>query len=202
MATKTKTHQQAAPRIVLAADPDADDLLATDPLALLIGMLLDQQVPMEKAFVGPHVLRERIGHDLDAAEIAAYDPDRLAAIFAGPPAIHRFPQAMAKRTQALCRLVVDNYGGEAAAVWADGDGPAVLERLKKLPGFGQQKARIFLALLGKQYGVAPAGWQEAAGDFGGTGVFYSVADIVDDASLAKVRAHKKEMKAAAKAARG
>lgn len=185
--------------IYLAADKKADALLTKDPLALLIGMLLDQQIPMEHAFSSPYHLKERLGAKLDAAIIAGYDPAKLELIFKGPPALHRFPGSMAKRTQAMCQLLVDEYGGDCTKIWADGDGPTVLKRLKALPGFGEQKARIFLALLGKQYGVTPAGWEQAAGTYGGDGVYRSVADIVDDASLAKVRAYKKEQKAAAKA---
>lgn len=203
---KSPTHQAASPtaprRLALAGSEGADELLGTDPLALLIGMLLDQQVPMEKAFLGPFVLRERLGHDLDAAMIASHDPDALAELFSLTPAIHRFPAAMARRTQALCQLLVDEYDGRAATVWESGDGATVLKRLRGLPGFGEQKAKIFLALLAKQYGVEPSGWRQASGDFGGDGVYLSVADIVDQPSLAKVRAHKKEMKARATATRG
>jgi uncharacterized HhH-GPD family protein len=184
----------------LAQEPAADELLARDPLALLVGMLLDQQISMEKAFSGPYVLARRLGVErLDAAEIAQADPAVFAKLFSTPPAIHRFPGAMAGRVQALANVVATQYGGDAAAVWADApSGDALLERLAALPGFGPQKARIFLALLGKQRGVRPKGWREAAAPYGAEGVFHSVADIVDAESLAKVREHKKEMKAAAK----
>lgn len=185
--------------IYLAAEKKADALLTKDPLALLIGMLLDQQIPMEHAFSSPYHLKERLGTALDAALIASYDPVKLEAIFKGPPALHRFPGSMAKRTQAMCQQLVDDYDGDCTKIWADGDGATVLKRLKALPGFGEEKSRIFLALLGKQYGAGPAGWEKAAGAYGESGVFRSVADIVDDASLAKVRAYKKEKKAAAKA---
>jgi len=192
------------PSLYLAQDPDADRLLAADPLALLIGMLLDQQVPMEWAFVGPYRLAQRLGVDrLDAAAIAEYDPEALERIFATPPALHRFPASMARRTQALARAVRDEYGGDAAAIWRDAtSGVDLVRRLGKLPGFGKQKAQIFAALLGKRFGVQPEGWREAAGPYGEEGVYRSVADITDDASLAKVREYKKQMKAAAKAGTG
>lgn len=184
----------------LATTPHGNDLLDRDPLALLIGMLLDQQVTMEKAFTSPSVLAHRLGVDtLDAGRIATANPDELVEVFATPPALHRYPAAMAQRTQALCRILVEEYGGRAEAVWQDApDGPALVKRLTALPGFGQAKARIFVALLGKQRGVTPPGWREAAGDYGLDG-FRSVADVVDAASLAAVREYKKSMKAAARA---
>jgi uncharacterized HhH-GPD family protein len=185
----------------LAANPDADALLAEDPLALLIGMLLDQQIPLEKAFAGPYVLKERLGGRLDVAQIAGYEPEAFAALCSVPPAIHRFPKAMAERVQKLCRIVVDEYAGDAGAVWgAAKDGQDLLKRLAALPGFGKQKAQIFLALLGKQRGVQVKGWRSAAGDFGKAGSFTSVADIVDPDSRGKVRGYKQAMKAKAKAA--
>jgi uncharacterized HhH-GPD family protein len=185
----------------LARVPEADALLDEDPLALLIGMLLDQQIPLEKAFSGPLVLKERLGGTLDAAEIARYEPEAFGALCAKPPAIHRFPKSMAARVQTLCQIVTDQYDGDAGAVWSQAkDGPDVLKRLAALPGFGKQKAQIFLALLGKQRGVKAKGWREAAGDFGIKGSYKSVADIVDDSSLGRVRAYKKDMKARAKAA--
>lgn len=187
------------PTLQIAGDPAADALLEDNSLALLIGMLLDQQVPMETAFAGPKKLADRIG-GIDAREIADYDPERFAAVCAERPAIHRYPGAMAKRIQTLARAIVDTYGGNPAALWTAGDpdGREVLKRLKALPGYGEQKARIFLALLGKQYGVTPAGWREAAGDYGKEGTHLSVADVVDAGSLAKVRNTKKELKAKAK----
>ena len=187
------------PTVHLTGDADADRLLSDSPLALLIGMLLDQQVPMETAFAGPEKLRERLGGTLDAATIADADPEAMAELFKQSPAIHRFPGSMAARVQTLCRAIVDEWHGDAAELWTDGapDGPAVLRRLKALPGFGDQKARIFLALLGKQYGFTGAGWREAAGDYGEEGSYRSVADIVDPESLQKVRANKKAAKAAA-----
>ncbi|HUO38380.1 MAG TPA: HhH-GPD-type base excision DNA repair protein [Mycobacterium sp.] len=190
------------PKLQLVQDPAADALLDSNSLALLIGMLLDQQVPMETAFAGPKKIADRIG-GIDAQTIADYDPDRFAALFAQRPAVHRFPAAMAKRVQALAREIVDRYDGDAAAVWTAGnpDGAEVLQRLQALPGFGEQKARIFLALLGKQYGVTPKGWRQAAGEYGRTGTHLSIADIVDPGSLEKVRSYKKQMKAKAKAAK-
>jgi len=186
--------------LTLPIDPAASELLRTDPLALLLGMLLDQQIPMEKAFSSPYVLRERLGHDLDAREIAGYDPDAFEAIFAKPPALHRFPRANAKRAQELCQVLVDRYDGDAAALWAGAaDGKELLARVGKLPGFGTQKAQIFVALLGKQFDVRPPGWREAAGAYGEEGSHRSVADITDESSLSKVREYKQAMKAAAKA---
>lgn len=184
----------------LAYTPEANELLEREPLALLIGMLLDQQIPMEKAFTAPAVLAERLGGGLDARRIATMDPDELDGLFRTPPALHRFPNAMAKRVQELCRIIVARYGADAARLY-DGaaDGAELKRRIGELPGFGEQKAKIFLALLGKQAGVRPDGWREAAGDFGKPGVFYSVADVVDEASLTKVRSHKQEMKKAARA---
>jgi uncharacterized HhH-GPD family protein len=192
------------PSLYLAQQPAADKLLTTDPLALLIGMLLDQQIPLEKAFAGPYVLAERLGVDrLDAATIADYEAEAFARLFATPPAVHRFPAAMAERTQKLCQQLRDEYGGDAAAVWTGAkSGADLVKRVGSLPGFGKQKAQIFVALLGKQLGVRPAGWREAAGTYGEEGVHRSVADITDDASLDKVRSYKKQMKAAAKAGKG
>lgn len=183
----------------LTQDDEADALLSRDWLALLLGMLLDQQIPMEVAFRGPHVLAERLG-GLDAAAIAELDPETLAAAMAGPPAVHRFPGSMGKRVQGLCGELGASWGGSASAIWTAGDpdGREVLRRLQALPGFGPQKARIFLALLGKQCGVQPAGWREAAGSYGDDGVHRSIADVVDDRSVEQVRAYKKQVKAAAK----
>jgi uncharacterized HhH-GPD family protein len=186
-------------KLSLAQDPDADQLLDDNPFALLVGMVLDQQIPLEVAFAGPKKIADRMG-GFDAGEIADYDPDKFAALCSEKPAIHRFPGSMAKRIQALARIIVDRYDGDAAALWVAGepDGDELLNRLKALPGFGEQKAQIFLALLGKQYGVTPKGWRAAAGEFGQSGTYVSVADIVDARSLGQVRSHKKQMKAAAK----
>lgn len=185
-------------KLQLVQDPAADALLESDPFALLLGMLLDQQIPMEVAFAGPKKLADRLG-TLDPAVIADYDPEKFAAVCAERPAVHRFPGSMAKRIQDLARLLMDRYGGDTAALWTAGDpdGAELLRRLKELPGFGDQKAKIFLALLGKQYGVTPAGWQEAAGDYGQPG-HRSIADVTDPGSLEKVRSYKKQMKAKAK----
>jgi uncharacterized HhH-GPD family protein len=189
-------------KLQLVQDPAADALLESNPFALLVGMLLDQQIPLEVAFAGPKKIADRIG-GVDAREIADYDPEKFAALCSERPAIHRFPGSMAKRIQTLAQIIVDQYDGDAAALWTTGDpdGPEVLRRLKALPGFGEQKAKIFLALLGKQYGVTPEGWREAAGDYGKAGSHLSVADIVDAGSLEKVRSYKKKMKAAAKASK-
>ena len=184
----------------LSQQPDADALLVANPLALLIGMVLDQQIPLEKAFTSPLVLQERLGRPLDAADIAARDPEQLASMFATPPALHRFPGSMAGRVQALCQAIVQEYGGDPASIWSSApDGATLLKRVKALPGFGEAKARIFVALLGKQLGVAPTGWREAAGPYGVEGSLLSVADIRDQATLESVRAYKKQATAAAKA---
>ncbi|HCS61334.1 MAG TPA: Fe-S cluster assembly protein HesB [Microbacterium sp.] len=186
----------------ITGDPAADELLTDNPLALLVGMLLDQQIPMETAFAGPLKLEQRTGA-VDAEAIAGMDPEALLEAFRQTPAVHRFPGSMATRVQALCQEVVSTWSADASALWmrGDPDGPEVLRRLKALPGFGEQKAKIFLALLGKQYGFTGAGWREAAGDYGVEGSYRSVADIVSPESLTKVREHKKAMKAAAKAAK-
>lgn len=184
----------------LAQHPEADALLGRSPLALLIGMLLDQQVPMEWAFTGPHTIAQRLGRDPDAMDIASRDPEEFAAICAEKPAIHRYPGSMAARIQKLCQYIVDAYGGDVRAVWCDVEtGRELLRRLEGLPGFGKQKAQIYLALLGKQLDVQPAGWREAAGAYGEEGAFRSVADITDADTLTQVRAYKQQMKQAAKA---
>jgi uncharacterized HhH-GPD family protein len=190
----------APPTLRLAQDPDADALLTNDPLALLMGMLLDQQFPLEWAFRAPWRLAQRMGRtSLDVAEIADYDPEAFVKLMAGPPALHRYPAAMAVRVQALCRLVVEEYGGDAAALWRTaGTGKELLARLRALPGFGEQKARIFVALLGKQLGVRPEGWQEVAGPYGEDGSRRSAADVTDAETLAEVRAFKQAAKRAAK----
>ncbi|MDO3639335.1 HhH-GPD-type base excision DNA repair protein [Mycolicibacterium arseniciresistens] len=219
-------------QLCIAQDPEADELLSACPFALLTGMLLDQQIlmevafagpkkivdrivaagnnhvatsqqiPMEVAFAGPKKLADRLG-GLDARQVAEYDPEAFAALCAERPAVHRFPGSMAKRIQALAQVIVDQYSGNTAALWTDGDpdGAEVARRLKGLPGFGDQKARIFLALLGKQYGVTPKGWRAAAGDYGKAGSHMSVADVTDAGSLERVRSYKKQAKAAAKAAK-
>ena len=194
-------HTARVPQLRITQDAAADELLSRDPLALLLGMLFDQQFPMERAFAGPRLLAERTGVEtLSAARIAEADPDELVRVFQGPPAIHRYPGAMAARTQELCRLLVDRYGGRAQALWDDvADGSELLRRIGQLPGFGAQKSKIFVALLGKQYGITPPGWQEAAGVYGEDGGRRSVADITGPESLAEVRRFKQEQKQAAKA---
>ncbi len=185
--------------VPVTGNPEADQLLTDEPLALMIGMLLDQQVPMEWAFAGPLRLRERLGGRLDAAEIAAYDPDALDKVFRGPPAVHRFPGSMAKRTQALCQHLVDDYGGDAAAVWQGAaDGRELVRRVNALPGYGGEKAKIFTALLAKRFDVRPPGWEEATAPFSDDQP-RSVADIDSAESLARVRAWKKAMKAQGRA---
>ena len=186
--------------ISLPVDDEANELLARNALALLIAMLLDQQVPLERAFSAPRDLVRRLGHEPTAAELAEFDPDRLAAIFSERPAMHRYPKAMAARVQEMARLIVDQYDGDAARLWETaGSGAELLKRIAALPGFGAQKAQIFVALLGKQLGVRPEGWREAAGAFGGEGTRLSVADITDPESLGEVRSYKQTLKAAAKA---
>ncbi len=186
----------------ITGDPTADRLLSDDAFALLTGMLLDQQVTMESAFAGPEKIRARLG-SLNPATIAEYDPAEFIEVFKERPAVHRFPGSMAGRVQALAETVHRDWDGDAAAIWTNGnpDGAEVLRRLMALPGFGEQKAKIFLALLGKQCGLRAEGWREASGHYGEQGSYLSVADIVDPASLAKVRASKQAAKAAAKAAK-
>jgi uncharacterized HhH-GPD family protein len=187
--------------IALPVPAEANDLLNRDPLAMLLGLTLDQQITMEKAFTSPWVLVQRLGHVPTAAELADFDPEALIAIFAQPPALHRFPKAMATRVQEVCRVLVDRYDGDAAALWRDApEGAELFKRIHALPGFGKQKAQILVALLGKQYDVQPPGWRDAAGGYGEVDAYRSVADIVDEESLAKVRAYKKQAKAEARAA--
>ncbi len=183
----------------LTGDTDADALLSSEPLALLIGMVLDQQIPMERAFKAPFDLKQRLGGTLDPAAIASMAPDELAEIFAAKPALHRFPRSMAGRVQEVCAAVMENYGGDTAAIWTTvADGKQLLANVKALPGFGDQKARIFVALLGKQLGIRPPGWAEATGVYGETGSFRSVADIDSPEALTKVRQFKQQVKAEAR----
>ncbi|MEV5199086.1 HhH-GPD-type base excision DNA repair protein [Streptomyces sp. NPDC053720] len=199
----TESNEDQHITLRIAQEPKADELLARSPLAALVGMLLDQQVPMEWAFSGPYSLAQRMGgDDLDAHEIAAHDPEAFAELFTTKPALHRYPGSMAKRVQQLCQYLVAEYDGDASAVWTDvPDGAELRRRLNALPGFGTQKAQIFLALLGKQFGVRPKGWREAAGPYGEAGSHRSVADITGPESLAEVRAFKQHAKQAAKAAK-
>jgi uncharacterized HhH-GPD family protein len=186
--------------LAITGDAAADALLERDPFALLVGMLLDQQFPMERAFAGPAVIAERLGVDrLDPAAIAALDTDEFASLCATPPAVHRYPGSMAGRIQTLAHTIVDQYDGDAAALWTGApSGAELLRRLRALPGYGETKAKIFLALLGKQRGVRPDGWEAAAGVYAEPGSYRSVADVVDTPSLAKVRAFKQEQKRSAK----
>lgn len=186
----------------LASTDDANALLERDPFALLLGMMLDQQIPMEKAFTSPDVLRERLGGSLSPALVADAAPEVLEELFRRTPALHRFPAAMAARAQELARIVRDQYDGDASRLWTTASsGDEIVRRLAKLPGFGAQKARMFAALVAKQLGVAPDGWREATSPYGEPGTFLSAADVVDPTSLAKVKTHKREAKAAAKQAK-
>ncbi len=186
--------------IWMPVEPEANELLTRSPLALLIAMLLDQQVPLERAFSAPLDLVRRLGHEPTVAELAEFDPAALAAVFSQRPALHRYPKAMAARVQDLARLIMAEYDGDAAQVWESATSGAELRgQVAALPGFGAQKAQIFVALLGKQLGVRPPGWREAAGTFGAEGTRFSVADISDSESLGEVRSYKQAMKAAAKA---
>lgn len=188
------------PTLRFTGDEDADRLLSENPFALLTGMLLDQQIAMEVAFLGPWRLQERLGEPLTPAAVAARDPEELEELFRTKPAIHRYPGSMATRTHALASHLVEHHGGDAAEVWeAAEEGRALRRRLTALPGYGDQKARIFIALLGKRYGVTPEGWEEAAGAYAEPG-FRSIADVVDADSLQQVRESKQAAKARAKAA--
>jgi uncharacterized HhH-GPD family protein len=197
-------HNDQMTALWLTGDADADRLLTDDPFALLVGMLLDQQYPMDHAVQGPRKIRERLGA-FDAHVIAGMAPDEFVALATTPPAIHRYGRSMAGRVQALARVVVDDYGGDVTRIWtrpgATGEPPTgadVVARLHALPGFGEQKARIFLALLGKQRGVQPTGWREAAGHYGDEGSFRSIADVTSPETLGKVREFKRAAKAAAR----
>jgi uncharacterized HhH-GPD family protein len=187
-----------APRLRLAQDDKANALLARDPFALVVGMLLDQQIPMEWAFTGPATIADRMGtENLDPAGVAGYDPDEFVALMKGPPAVHRYPRSMGARVQKLAAFVVDRYQGDVSRLWTEvSSGIELRKRLAELPGYGDQKARILLALLGKQLGVQPDGWQEAAGAYGEEGSRRSIADVVDEQSLAEVRHYKREAKRA------
>ena len=193
-----RDNRHMAPRLHLTGDAAADKLLA-DPLALLIGMVLDQQIPLEWAFRGPEELRSRLGAPLDAADIASMDPDKLAEVFSTKPALHRYPGSIAARTQALRQAIVDDFGGKADSIWrAPRDGDDLYRRIKSLPGFGEMEAKIFIALLGKQCGLSTPGWEAVSTPYSDAGSFRSVADIVDTESLEKVRAFKAAAKQAAK----
>ncbi|MCD2196871.1 Fe-S cluster assembly protein HesB [Actinomycetospora endophytica] len=189
------------PPLTLAQDPDADKVLSENPLALLIGMVLDQQFPMERAFAGPALLTERIG-EITAEKIADYDHDALVAAFTGPPALHRYPKSMAERTQSVCQAIVEDYDGDVTRIWTEAaDGRDVFRRLNALPGWGKMKAQIFTALLGKQLGLEADGWRDAAGSYGDEGSRRSIADVVDPVTLNEVRDFKQAQKKAAKEAK-
>jgi uncharacterized HhH-GPD family protein len=189
MATKT---------LPVTGDPDADELLVTDPFALLVGMLLDQQVPMEWAFKGPYTLKQRLGGELDAAKLAAMSPEQVEELFKEKPALHRFPGSMGKRTHALAVAVTENYGGDAGKIWKSAkDGQQLYDRLRELPGYGDEKAKIFMAILAKRLGVKKPGWEDVAVPFSDD-VPRSVADIDSREAFDRVRAFKKEMKAKGK----
>ena len=183
----------------ITGDEAADRLLAEDPLALLLGMLLDQQVPMEWAFQAPSVLKERLGGQLDAGKLAAMGEDAVVTTFCEKPALHRYPASMGKRAHALCVALTEQYDGDASKVWSDAStGEELLKRLLALPGFGPDKAKIFTAVLGKRLGVQPPGWEEAAAPFSDENR-RSVADADTPQHLEEVRAWKKMMKAQGKA---
>ncbi len=187
------------PKLCLSQDPDADQLLSQNPLALLIGLVLDQQIPLERAFAAPLELQRRLTQPLTARLIADMDPGALTEAFTARPALHRFPASMAQRVQALCEVVLTAYDGNAEDLWRTApSGHELLARVNALPGFGEQKARIFVAFVGKQLGVTPAGWMDASEPFGKPGTHQSIADIVDADSLDRVRLFKKAMKAAGK----
>jgi uncharacterized HhH-GPD family protein len=196
-----KSSMRTMKNLHITGDSQADQLLTQNPLALMIGSLLDQQIAMEVAFTGPLKIHERLG-SLDAETIASVDPEKLNGVFREKPAVHRFPGSMAKRTQDLCQKLVDDWEGTAQNIWTRGnpDGPEVYKRLRTLPGFGEQKAKIFLALLGKQYGFTGADWQSASSPYGEADAMLSVADITSAETLAQVRENKRAAKAAAKKA--
>jgi uncharacterized HhH-GPD family protein len=185
--------------LAVTGDAEADHLLNTDPFALLVGMLLDQQFPMERAFLGPHVMRERLGGTFDAETIASQDPEAFAALFKGPPAVHQYWGSMAGRVQALARHVIDAYAGNAASVWETAtDAADVYKRLRALPGYGEQKSKIFIALLAKRFGVRPDGWEQVCGDYADD-TPRSVADVDSAVALERVRETKRAIKAKSKA---
>jgi uncharacterized HhH-GPD family protein len=185
-------------KLPVTGDPEADALLVSDPFALLVGMLLDQQVPMEWAFKGPYSLKQRLGGELSAKAIAAMPPDEVEDLFRQKPALHRFPGSMAKRTHAVAVAVTENYDGDASAIWSTArDGAELYARLRALPGYGDEKAKIFMAILAKRLGVKPTGWEQAAAPFSDD-VPRSVADIDSEEAFDRVRAFKKDMKAKGK----
>ena len=177
-------------------DEDANRLLAANPLAALIGMLLDQQYPMERAFYSPHLLAERLDGPLEPETIAPLEDDEIEEIFKGPPALHRFPASMGRRTRDMCRHIVEEYDGDAAEVWRGAeDGKDLYRRLKAIPGFGESKARVFIGVIGKRLGEGPDGWESEAADW------QTVADVDSFEKIAELREYKKRRKAAKKAAK-
>lgn len=190
------------PRLTLSQDQEADELLSSSPLALLIGVVLDQQIALEKAFTAPLLLSQRLGEPLDARKIALMETDRLEKLFSLKPALHRYPSSMARRVQDVCIVVAEEYGNDASRIWREAEnGKELYKRIKKLPGFGEMKAKIFIALLGKQLGLDVPNWREASAPFSEAGSYRSIADIRDKDSLSKVREYKAQMKAQAKANR-
>lgn len=187
------------PRLHIAQDEHADEIISSHPFGLLTGMLLDQQVAMEVAFAGPAKIYDRVG-TLDPTKIAAIDTDEFIAACTATPAIHRYGRSMAERVQKLATFVRDEYDGDTSKIWATDDADELLKRLKALPGYGDQKARIFASLLGKQLGVRPTAWREVIGSYADEGSYLSVADVVDAESLLRVRENKRAIKAAKKAA--
>ena len=183
----------------IALNDEANDLVASSSFALLVGMVLDQQIPMERAFIAPHLLAQRIGGELTPQHLLDMDMAEIEKVFGEKPALHRFPASMAKRVVEVARIVSDTYDGDAGAIWREAkDGDDLMKRLTSLPGFGKDKARIFIALLGKQVGLEVPGWQQACDPFGNEGTFMSVADIIDAESMTQVRNFKQAMKAAKK----
>lgn len=184
----------AAPKLPVTGDQKMDELIDSDPFARLLGMMLDQQITMEKAFAGPYLLRERLGGTLTPTSIVGCDPDTFDAAFRAKPAIHRFPGSMGKRAVALATMIVDDYGGDTERIWTEAaDGSDLFARLRALPGFGDDKSRIFIAMLAKRFDIKPKGWQKAAGVFAES-TPRSVADIDSAEGLARVRAWKKQQK--------
>jgi uncharacterized HhH-GPD family protein len=185
------------PHLPITGNPDADQLLVEDPLALLLGMLLDQQVAMEWAFTGPFTLRERLGH-LDAGKIAAMPVEDFVDVCREKPAIHRFPKSMGERAHAVCEHVVETYDGEAERIWTEAaDARDLYDRLRAVPGYGDEKTKIFVAILAKRFDIRPDGWEDVAGPFADE-TPRSVADVSSEEALLEVRRWKKAQKAAKK----
>jgi uncharacterized HhH-GPD family protein len=183
-------------------DADADALLNDNPLALLIGMLLDQQIAIEWAFASPHRLRQRLGRPLTASALAELTEDEVVELFAEKPALHRYPASMAKRAHKLCTHLVQHHDGDPTSVWSSAADARELRRsLLALPGFGKEKTRIFIALLAKRFGIAPPGWQDEAGPFAADG-HHSVADLDGPDAVVALRDHRAALKAAGRDKQG